>query len=106
MAAEIPVLITNVRVPPVPGDDFCPELPLPLVTAPEDRAIALAVQEALANDHRLRETDLGLIVADGVLLLRGRTSSAYEKRIAGQRARAIPGVRDVCLDVFVGRVPP
>lgn len=61
----------------------------------DDRAVALNAIGALDAVSDLRGCRIGLIVADGVITLRGEVDAEHQRAAAEQGVRDVPGVADV-----------
>jgi len=73
--------------------------PPPAVDA--DTAITLAARKALHEDAQLAPLNLGVSVRGGVARLWGLAPTAARARLAEERIRSVPGVREVRSDLHV-----
>lgn len=60
-----------------------------------DRDIQKSVDKMIDNDPTLKQRDINVEVANGMVTIKGEVRSADEKTRAGEIARAAPGVKDV-----------
>lgn len=93
--------------PPSPDDE--PRLPGPGRPCPPDsldRRLTRQVSERLHLDGDPRYAAVAVEVQNGVAILDGAVGSARTHRAAGDAARAVPGVRDVCNRLRTRGGPP
>lgn len=67
----------------------------------DDSEIKQAVQEEFKWDTRIKETEIGVEVKNGVVTLNGTVSSYAEKAAAQEAAHFVAGVLDVANDIVV-----
>jgi osmotically-inducible protein OsmY len=67
----------------------------------DDSEIKQAVQEEFKWDTRIKETDVGVEVNNGVVTLTGTVSSYAERMAAQEAAHFVAGVHDVANDIMV-----
>src|SRR6266542_4192814 len=67
----------------------------------DDSEIKQAVQEEFKWDTRIKETEIGVEVKNGVVTLTGTVSSYAEKMAAQEAAHFVTGVLDVANDIEV-----
>lgn len=66
-----------------------------------DAEIRSSVQAELARTHHLRDTEIGVIVSDGVVTLTGAVGSWALSFAAREAAHRVPGVLDVANEIVV-----
>jgi len=68
-----------------------------------DRDIQKNVDKMIDNDPTLKQRDINVEVANGMVTIKGEVRSADEKTRAGEIARAAPGVKDVANGLQIDR---